>query len=144
MGTSTTTNFGVSAELFDGKFRADVDIYDKLTTDLLLPYPVSIVSGLTRVTTNLGEISNKGIEVVLGATLVENNDMNWDVEFQYAKNTNEVLSIGDNPEGIDLPGFGTTSIYIGMPIGIQTIPIWKGVDPATGQTCILSNPPGCL
>ena len=140
--TSTTTNFGVSAELFDGKFRADVDIYDKLTTDLLLPYPVSIVSGLTRVTTNLGEISNKGIEVVLGATLVENNDMNWDVEFQYAKNTNEVLSIGDNPEGIDLPGFGTTSIYIGMPIGIQTIPIWKGVDPATGQDMYLEQSTG--
>ena len=44
-----------------------------------------------------------------------------------------MVSIGDNAEGIDIPGFGTTSIYVGSPIGIQTVPIWLGVDPATGQ-----------
>tara|TARA_X000000950_G_scaffold177507_1_gene215399 strand:+ start:399 stop:3416 length:3018 start_codon:yes stop_codon:yes gene_type:complete len=139
---SIQTNFAISAELFNGTIRADVDVYDKLTKDLLLPYPVSIVSGLTRVTTNLGEISNKGIEIVLGATLMEKNDITWDVEFQYAKNTNEVLSIGDNPEGINLPGFGTTSIYVGKPIGIQTLPIWSGVDPATGQDMYLEQSTG--
>ena len=100
--TSTQTNFGVSMELMNGKFRADIDYYDKLTKDLLLPYPVSIVSGLTQVTTNLGEISNKGIEVVLGATLADTEELTWDVELTYAHNKNEVLDIGDNPEGINL------------------------------------------
>ena len=119
--------------MFDGKLRGDVDYYDKLTSDMLLPYPVSVVSGLTQVTTNLGEISNKGVEVMLGLTLIDKADFTWDAEFTYAHNKNEVVSIGDNAEGIDIPGFGTTSIYVGKPIGIQTVPIWLGVDPATGQ-----------
>ena len=131
--TSTQTNFGLSFEMFDGKLRGDVDYYDKLTSDMLLPYPVSVVSGLTQVTTNLGEISNKGVEVMLGLTLIDKADFTWDAEFTYAHNKNEVVSIGDNAEGIDIPGFGTTSIYVGKPIGIQTVPIWLGVDPATGQ-----------
>ena len=42
-------------QMFDGKFRLDVDVYEKLTQDLLLPYPVTVLSGLTQVTTNLGE-----------------------------------------------------------------------------------------
>ena len=63
--TSTQTNFGLSFEMFDGKLRGDVDYYDKLTSDMLLPYPVSVISGLTQVTTNLGEISNKGVEVMI-------------------------------------------------------------------------------
>jgi hypothetical protein len=119
--------------MFDGKFRLDVDVYEKLTKDLLLPYPVSVVSGVTAVTTNLGEIENKGIEAMVGVTILENDDFTWDAELTYAWNTNKVLNIGDNPEGIDIPGFGTTSIYIGMPIGIITIPMWAGVDPASGQ-----------
>jgi TonB-linked SusC/RagA family outer membrane protein len=127
------TNLGLSLQMFDGKFRLDVDVYEKLTKDLLLPYPVSVVSGVTSVTTNLGEIENKGIEAMVGVTILENDDFTWDAELTYAWNTNKVLNIGDNPEGIDIPGFGTTSIYIGMPIGIQTIPIWAGVDPASGQ-----------
>lgn len=131
--TSTQMNLGLSLEMFEGKVRADIDYYDKLTSDMLLPYPVSIVSGLTQVTTNLGEISNEGIEIMLGLTLIDNDTFTWDAEFSYAYNKNEVVSIGDNPEGIDIPGFGTTSIYVGSPIGIQTIPIWVGVDPATGQ-----------
>ena len=131
--TSTQTNFGLSFEMFDGKLRGDVDYYDKLTSDMLLPYPVSVVSGLTQVTTNLGEISNKGVEVMLGLSLINKADFTWDAEFTYAHNKNEVVSIGDNAEGIDIPGFGTTSIYVGKPIGIQTVPIWLGVDPATGQ-----------
>jgi len=131
--SSTQTNIGVSMQMFDGKVRLDVDAYEKLTEDLLLPYPVSVVSGLTQVTTNLGEIENRGIEAKLGLTLVENDDFTWDTEFTYAYNTNEVLSIGDNAEGINIPGFGTTSIYIGKPIGISTLPIWVGVDPASGQ-----------
>ena len=127
------TNLGLSLQMFDGKFRLDVDVYEKLTKDLLLPYPVSVVSGVTSVTTNLGEIENKGIEAMVGVTILEDDDFTWDAELTYAWNTNEVINIGDNPEGVDIPGFGTTSIYIGMPIGIQTIPIWAGVDPASGQ-----------
>ena len=131
--TVEQTNVGITMQMFDNKFRIDVDAYEKVTSDMLLPYPVSLVSGLTSVTTNLGKIENRGIEATLGVTLVDNEDLTWDFDLSYAYNENKVTDLGGNPEGIDIPGFGTTSIYLNMPVGIQTIPIWVGVDPASGQ-----------
>jgi hypothetical protein len=70
---------------------------------------------------------------MLGATPVSVGDFTWETELTFARNRNEVLSIGDVDEGVNIPGFGTTSIYVGSPIGIQRIPTWVGIDPATGQ-----------
>lgn len=130
--TTEQLDLGLSFELFDGKVRAEVDYYDKLTSDLLLPFPVSVVSGRTQVTTNLGKISNKGFEILLGITAFDNGTFSWDSEVIFARNKNEVIDIGDNEEGLTIPGFGDTSIFVGQPIGIQVMPIWLGVDPATG------------
>lgn len=130
--TTEQRDLGISLELFDGRIRIEGDYYDKLTTDLLLPFPVSVVSGLTQVTTNLGQISNKGYEILLGAGIVEREDFSWDAEITFSRNKNIVLDIGENVDGLNIPGFGTTSIYVGKPIGIQTLPIWVGVDPASG------------
>jgi TonB-linked SusC/RagA family outer membrane protein len=132
-------NLGISLELFDGRFRLEADYYEKLTTDLLLPYPVSVVSGLTEVTTNLGEISNTGYEFLLGVTISDRENFDWESEVTFSRNKNVVLDIGDNVEGLNLPGFGTTSIYVGKPIGIQTLPIWNGIDPATGLDIYLDK-----
>ena len=82
-------------ELFGGKIRADFDYYEKVTSDLLLPFPVSIITGLNNVTANIGELKNNGYEVILGATLADKDDLSWDVEFQLARNTRggEALSL---------------------------------------------------
>ena len=132
--TTTQLDLGLSFELFDGRIRGEFDYYNKLTSDLLLPFPVSVISGQTQVTTNLGEISNKGFEIMLGATIIENDSFTWDVALNLARNRNEVVDIGDNPDGLIIPGaFGSTAIYKGKPIGTELVAIWLGVDPATGQ-----------
>ncbi|WP_127139986.1 SusC/RagA family TonB-linked outer membrane protein [Flagellimonas marinaquae] len=132
--TTEQLDLGVSMELFDGKIRAEIDYYDKLTYDLLLPVPVSIVTGTSQVTTNLGDISNKGFEIMLGTTNIENKNFSWNSEFTFARNVNEVINLGDNNDGIIIPGlFGSTAIFKGLPIGVQAAPVWLGVDPATGQ-----------
>ena len=75
--TVEQTNVGITMQMFDNKLRLDIDAYEKTTSDMLLPYPVSLVSGLTSVTTNLGKIENRGIEATLGVTLVDNEDLTW-------------------------------------------------------------------
>lgn len=131
--TTTQLDLGVSFELFDGKIRAEIDFYDKLTSDLLLTFPVSVVSGQTQVTTNLGEISNKGFEIMLGATIIDNGAFTWNTELTLARNENEVVDIGNNTDGLFIPGlFGSTAIYKGRPIGTDAVAIWLGVDPASG------------
>ena len=142
--SAAQTNFAVSMELFDGKIRADIDYYEKVTSDLLLPFPVSAITGVNNVTANIGEMQNNGFEVILGATLADKDDLSWDVELQLARNTNEVTDLGDNPDGINIPGFGNTAIYRGKPVGIQRMPEWGGIDPATGEDLWVQQSDGML
>lgn len=131
--TTKQLDLGVSFELFDGKIRGDIDYYDKLTSDLLLPFPVSVISGQTQVTTNLGEISNKGFEIMLGGDVIDNGAFTWNTELTLARNKNEVVDLGNNTDGLIIPGlFGNTAIYKGKQIGTEAVVIWLGIDPATG------------
>ena len=52
--------------------------------------------------------------------------------------------MGDNPDGINIQGFGNTAIYRGKPIGIQRIPEWGGIDPATGEDLWVQQSDGAL
>ncbi len=132
--TTDQLNLGVSMELFNGRIRGEFDYYDKQTSDLLLPFPVSRLTGVNTVQTNLGEMSNKGFEISLTTTNISTKDILWETEFTVARNENKVVSLGPNVSGgIQIPGFGTTSIFEGHPIGITFVPQWAGVDPATGD-----------
>ena len=99
---------------------------------------------MNNVTANIGEMQNNGFEVILGATLADKDDLSWDVELQLARNTNEVTDLGDNPDGINIPGFGNTAIYRGKPVGIQNMPVWGGIDPATGEDLWVQQSDGML
>ena len=92
----------------------------------MLPFPVSIVTGLNNVTANIGELKNNGFEVILGATLADKDDLSWDVELQLARNTNEVTDLGDNPDGINIPGL-ETAIYREADWNSR-MPEWGGID----------------
>ena len=143
--TTTQTNLGLSFELLNGKIRGDLDYYDKVTDDLLLSLPVSSQVGLsgTSYTTNVGQITNEGLEISVGATIVDQNDFTWDAQLNFAKSRNEVTDIGGDADFITIEGFANTTIYKGYPIGITNIPVWHGVDPATGQD-IYETPGGEL
>jgi len=58
---------------------------------------------------NVGEMRNKGMEVQLGGTLVKTDDWQVDLELNWAKNDNEVVSLGDL-ETLVLGGQWSTTI----------------------------------
>lgn len=82
-------NFGLDFELFNGKVYGSIDYYDKNTTDILFqstaiqPAPASIYF------INIpGNLTNKGIEFSIGATVINKPDFGWDVNFNIASNKN--------------------------------------------------------
>ena len=99
--TQTTEGIegGLSLRMFRSKIRLDVTYYDQTSTDLIMPVQVTRASGVARVWDNIGEISNKGIEIQLGTTVFESGDKNFavDLDFNFAKNNNEVIKAGNDP-----------------------------------------------
>lgn len=144
--TSNQLDLGISFELFNGKIRGEFDYYDKKTEDLLLPFPVSRLTGVSAVTTNLGEIRNKGIEIMLSTTNVQTTDFLWETTLTLAHNENEVTSLGPDVEGglTSAQGLGSITIIEGHPIGISRGAEWLGVDPGTGEDIYMDDEAGPL
>ena len=89
---STEIEFGFDVRLFDNKIGLDVTYYSQKTTDDILRASISRSSGFGSTNINVGELTNKGVEVLLTATPVK-GPLTWDVSVNFAKNKNEVVSL---------------------------------------------------
>ena len=101
-------NLGLDYGLLGGRIYGTLDFYRKLTTDLLfeIPFPAGTLTGDEAVT-NIGEMENMGVELMVNATLVNTSDLRWDISFNGSYNKNEILKLDNS----NLPDF------IGYPVG---------------------------
>ncbi|MEO6733936.1 MAG: SusC/RagA family TonB-linked outer membrane protein [Ferruginibacter sp.] len=122
--TSTTLEAGLETRLFNNRVGVDVTLYDRTTTNDIVNASVPFTSGYSSVALNVGEIKNRGIELLLTGSPVKKTDFNWDISFNLAYNDNKVIKIADGLQSIFLPGATTRTqnggIYHfeGMPFGM--------------------------
>src|SRR5690606_28006865 len=88
--TSTTYEAGFEARILNNRLSADFTVYDRTTTDDIVNASVPISSSFNSVALNVGEIKNRGIELLLTGTPVKTSDFNWNVAYNMAYNKNTV------------------------------------------------------
>ncbi len=94
--STATTNIGVDFSILKGLLNGALDLYDKVTSNLIYDYPVSATQfPVNNLTANVGKISNKGIELQLNATPVKTRNFSWRSSFNIAHNINNVVSISN-------------------------------------------------
>jgi len=97
--TTTTYNIGLDFGFLDGRINGSVDVYKRITSDLLntVVTPMGANFG-TSLLTNIGEMENKGVEFSLNFIPVRTKDWNLsigfngtfqDTEFTKLNNTND-------------------------------------------------------
>ena len=130
---STEAEVGTQLEFFNGRLSLDAAYYTKSSTKQIFTVDMDPGTGYTAQTTNIGEIENKGVELLFQATPVKFGDFSWDFSVNYSNNNNELVSLpeelgGDEGE-IDLYGFGTTSAsthlvaQVGKPLGLFKVTV---------------------
>jgi len=94
--TSTTYEGGIDMQFLNNRLGLDFTYYNRKTTDDIYSTAIASSSGYTSALLNVGELSNKGIEVLLTGQPIKSNKFNWDVSANYAynKSTIEKLSSG--------------------------------------------------
>jgi len=102
--STTGIEFGLDARLFKGRVRLDATYYDMVSEDLIVDVQLSSTSGNGSSIQNIGEMSNKGFEIALGATVYKSDNWKVDLDLNFAKNINEVVSLGDDLETLVLGG----------------------------------------
>jgi len=89
---------GFDIRLFNNRFGIDFTYYNKKTTNDILDAMVSKATGFSTAKVNVGEMLNRGIEILITGTPIT-GDFRWDVSLNFANNTNKVLKL---TEGIDV------------------------------------------
>lgn len=107
-------NFGMDFGFLKNRITMSLDIYRKLTDDLLYKVKVPASMGLESNTawSNVGSILNKGVEVEI-ATRNLTGAFSWNTSFNIAYNKNEVLSLGDNNTAI-YGGWNNSNTHVFM------------------------------
>jgi TonB-linked SusC/RagA family outer membrane protein len=93
--TVTGIEFGLDAKFFQNRLRLGATYYDQKSEDLLVPIQVSAATGFTSVWDNVADMTNKGIEIQLGGTIIRNEDFSFDIDLNWAQNKNTVTSLGE-------------------------------------------------
>ncbi|HUX58871.1 MAG TPA: SusC/RagA family TonB-linked outer membrane protein [Bacteroidales bacterium] len=91
---------GLEARFMNNRFGVDFSYYKNNTFDQIMPIEVSRGSGYKAMYINAGEIQNMGYELSLNAVPVQTRDFSWDIDFNWFKNKNEVVSLGDDIDNI--------------------------------------------
>ena len=103
-----TTSYEVGGEfgLFNNRITADLAYYIQSTTNQTVPIDVSRATGFSRALINVGEVQNNGFEVELRTTPIRTaSGFRWDVNFNYSRVDNKVISLYAGLPEINLSGF---------------------------------------
>lgn len=102
----TSTEFGFEVKALENRLFADFTYYSISSKDLIFDVPVDPATGYSYFRENVGEVSNKGFELMIGGTPIRNDNFKWDVSLNLSQNTNELVSLID---GQDFFEFSTTN-----------------------------------
>ena len=91
--TSTTTEIGIDAQFFDNRFGLDFTLYQRINTDDIVSTSIAPSSGATSTLLNVGEISNKGVELLLTGMPIKTPDFSWNISYNLGYNKNRVISL---------------------------------------------------
>ncbi|GAB3028288.1 SusC/RagA family TonB-linked outer membrane protein [Spirosoma pulveris] len=119
---TTSYEGGLNLGLFDNRFSIDLTYYNSVSTDMIVNVGMAASTGYTTRTTNVGKMTNKGIEALLTVTPIRVKNFRWDVTVNYTRNVNEVVDIAPGVESFSIPGSAFTgsipSIVKGQPYGV--------------------------
>lgn len=135
---TTEWEIGMTTHLFKNRVNLDVAWYDKNTKDQIISAALAPETRYTSVTRNVGEISNKGIELTIGLIPVQTKDFEWGLGVTFAKNWSKVLKLWDNVDEYVLKSAYSVDFIakVGEPLGIFKVP--KVATTEDGKTIVTS------
>ncbi|RAJ19991.1 TonB-linked SusC/RagA family outer membrane protein [Gelidibacter algens] len=99
---STSTEVGLSLDLFKRRISLDANYYFVKVEDQINFSAASYASGASAYLTNIGEIQNKGFEFDLGIVPFKSENFQWDLGFTVSTNKSEVISLNDGAERLQV------------------------------------------
>ncbi|MDR2293496.1 MAG: TonB-dependent receptor [Prevotellaceae bacterium] len=116
---TATTNIALDFGFINNRIFGSIDVYYKHTTDLLNTIDIPMGSNFSnRVTKNIGNMDNRGVEFNIGAYIINKENLNWEAGFNITYNKREITKLTLN-ETTDYEGVATGNISGGTGTTVQ-------------------------
>lgn len=128
------TDIALEFELFNSRLIGTVEYYNRETADLIFDVPLPRSSGLNSYPDNIGTMFNRGIELTVGADVIRNRDLVWNLSVNASTLRNEFKKL---PQDEIITG--TKKLVVGRSIFDYWLRQWYGVDPADGSALFVAS-----
>ncbi len=120
----TEANIGADFSMMEGKLHGELDIYDRMTDNVVFYTPIAAGGGTANLLSNNGSVMNLGVELSLGWSERVSQNFSYNLGLNATFNHNEVtklsgleLSSNDFVPGTEINGNHATRAAVGYPIG---------------------------
>lgn len=94
----SSLELGGEFRFFENRLYTDFSYYDRKSKNLIMNIDIPPATGYKQLHTNVGEMTNKGFEMILGYIPITKPNFKWDVSLNFSTNKNKVVSL---IEGVD-------------------------------------------
>lgn len=125
--TTVTRNAGLDFTLFKQRLSGSFDVYWNTTKDLLVESDIPQITGFSKQQRNIGQTSNRGIELGLTGTIVQSKNFQLNGTFNIGINKSKIDKLdgvnekpfSSNWAGTDLKTQDDYRVYVGQTIGLM-------------------------
>lgn len=120
----TEANIGADFSMMEGKLHGELDLYDRMTDNVVFYTPIAAGGGTATLLSNNGSVMNLGVELSLSWSERVNQNLSYNLGLNATFNHNQVtklngleLSANDFVPGTEINGNYATRAAVGYPIG---------------------------
>ena len=119
---------------FWNRLNVDVELYHKKNSAMLMEVPVSYTTsnGFGFRWDNVGDMTNRGVEVSLAADVIQHKDFVWSVNANVSYNRNKMTKLYSGVSEYELSSTNT-KLVVGHSFGEFYLNRFAGVNPANGD-----------
>ena len=121
--TITNVNVGVEFQMFKSRLRGSIEYFYRKTTDMLSWVKVPLELGYAGSYYNVGDMSNKGVEIELSGEPIVTKNFRWTIGANLTAYKNKVLKLNDSNKFNSLdghPGYTSGSNFYGEDLPMYT------------------------
>lgn len=95
-------NLGLDFGFANNRIYGSVDVYDRLSHDLIMNQQLPIESGWSEIKANVASVRNSGLEASLTGRIIATENVSWTTSLTFTKNTNKIEELYDQDEVDDI------------------------------------------
>lgn len=120
--TMKEVDFGLDFKVLSNRLTGTIDLYDRTSSNIILPLQLPPVLSPGEVTVNTGEVTNKGLELSLRWDGEINSNLKYWVSGNYSQNKNELTKVNNSYFASSIGGSlsngeYTKEVLVGHPLG---------------------------